>query len=145
MKPLLCLLLAMFASTVTAQELIKPEQILKPPSVSVKQPKPKAAPRKVWPNQAMRGSWTWPGSPSTAALRSHLRQSPHYIDANQLNNRQLVQLHDSLHTTGDLRGDRNSSVKRPTKTTVRVSQPAVKIQSRKPMRLNKTYCPTGSG
>ena len=141
MKSFLCLLLLAITSTVNAQELIKPEQIIKPPSVSAKKAVKKKVVRKSWPNQAMRGNWTWPGSPSTAALRRHLMQSPHYIDANQLNNRQLVQLHDRLHTTGDLRGARNKSVKR----TVTVTQPAVKVQYRQPMRFNSTYCPTGSG
>ena len=141
MKPFLCLLLLAISSTATAQELIKPELIIKPPKVSVK----KTVARKSWPNQSMRGRWTWPGSPSTAALRRHLKQAPHYIDANQLNNQQLVRLHDSLHTTGDLRGARNSSVKRTAKTTVRVTYPQVKVQSRQPMRFNSTYCPTGSG
>ena len=145
MKPFLCLLLLAITSTATAQELIKPELIIKPPSVSVKKSVKKTVARKSWTNQSMRGSWTWPGSPSTAALRRHLKQAPHYIDANQLNNQQLVRLHDSLHTTGDLRGARNSSVKRTAKTTVRVTYPQARVQSRQPMRFNSTYCPTGSG
>ena len=141
MKLPIFLLLAMFASTATAQELIKVEQIIKPPSVSVKKTVTKTVTRKSWPNQRMYGKWTWPGSPSTAALRRHLRQAPHYIDANQLNNTQLVQLHDSLHITGDLRGTRNKSVKR----TVTVTKPTVKVQSRQPMSFNRPYCPTGNG
>ena len=145
MKLPIFLLLAMFASTATAQELIKVEQIIKPPSVSVKKTVTKTVTRKSWPNQRMYGKWTWPGSPSTAALRRHLRQAPHYIDANQLNNAELVRLHDSLHTSGDLRGARSSSVKRPAKTTVRVTYPQARVQSRQPMRFNSTYCPTGSG
>lgn len=132
------LFVAMFGVHCEGQEFKKVEQeVLRPPTVSVKKVK-KVTVRKSWPNQSMRGSWTWPGSPSTAALRRHLRQAPHYIDANQLNNAELVRLHDSLHTSGDLRGSRTKSVKR----TVTVSKPTVKVQSRQPMRVTRPACPS---
>ena len=49
-----------------------------------------------------RGRWTWPGMPSVRALEQHLRGSPHNIDYTTLQSmtdRQLINLHDSLHSS----------------------------------------------
>jgi hypothetical protein len=69
------------------------EKIIKPSKITKAKPKPK----KVWPDEKISSRWTWPGYPSTAALRKHLLNPPHRLDVHKLTNRQVVDLHEKEH------------------------------------------------